>query len=528
MKNIYKILLLMLACFILASCSKSSTQEEPEISVSPEISTDKYLEITNESYIHINSYEVLTQTLSQSEDNYEELSLLSSTAVEVYNEALSTSVISDTVAYAISGDYIYVSSVDAVDSAKITRVLVGHSDEADEDYIKKTPLGLEIYDNRLVVLSSLEVYTEENGYSIRSVVDIYDISDKTDPELLADFGQDGELVGTFIENGKLYMVSLYEVGDYDASDSSSFVPSIYYSSSSKLVSYDSISIAPSASYNTYAIICSYDLYNLSIENHINILGASSVFIKDSSFFILSETLDKEILLEQDNDNETIYDCFAEINTQIYVFSVADSTSISELKTNCEIEEMFVDAYSGNIVIEVNFDYKEYRVYESADNSDYVVNTSYNKGTKAYSFISKDDDTFEFIETDVFSSSDYTYIWLDDYILTFIADELIMSKFDNLGELEVLSTLSLASSNIDANSLIVDGGRNLIAFANGAYYDIYVYTNQNGFTHMSRIEIGEASEFTSSILLNNLALLFHDDGIKIVDTKNFILTARVDY
>ena len=143
------------------------------------------------------------------------------------------------------------------------------------DYRRDTQLYVQ--GNRMAL-----VYSEyPPGGDPAASVQVYDISDRSNPQLVKSFSQKGSMLSTRMQNGRVYLISTQHVAlDFKVRDGAipeaDILPAVYTNGQEELVSSDCIAILPEVTTPSYLVLSSIDLQSDATETeNAAILGAGS-------------------------------------------------------------------------------------------------------------------------------------------------------------------------------------------------------------------------------------------------------------
>lgn len=153
----------------------------------------------------------------------------------------------------------------------------------------KTFLEIYVSGNRLAVISEITYYSsyEDNkayydGYAwgyyysysrVETVVELYDITDRSNPIEVASLSQDGYYTSSRMTEGNIYILSNYYVnlGEVEKNDRSTYIPTVSENGDSSLVSEGDICGIANGYVNSYVVLAS-----LSIKGDGKLLSSKAV------------------------------------------------------------------------------------------------------------------------------------------------------------------------------------------------------------------------------------------------------------
>ena len=153
---------------------------------------------------------------------------------------------------------------------------------------EKTPSGLYLSGNRLVVTSDWYGYDNQPGdfnYTEYTAVDVYDVDDPTNPRLLGSFGQSGSVAAAGVKDDLFYLVTDCPVYD-DSTGDTLPVPDHYFGGNAVPIPLSKIICADDGYVNGYAFLSVYDLKGPGLADSVAMLGAAAdVFAEDGRIIL---------------------------------------------------------------------------------------------------------------------------------------------------------------------------------------------------------------------------------------------------
>lgn len=177
------------------------------------------------------------------------------------------------------------------------------------------PSGIYIYGDKLAVVGTSRVNNPVTTFLL------FDISDKTKPELIYDFSQDGNYFSSRLVDGRIILLSQYSVNCYDLELKDGYTiyediaPSISINGEESTVEAPMITILPQKDYysETYTVMTSIDLDSQKCVSKTSaVLGSGhEVYCTNDNLYIITQ--------RYDNDNRVIN--LSSTVTVIYRFSL---------------------------------------------------------------------------------------------------------------------------------------------------------------------------------------------------------------
>ena len=472
------------------------------------------------------------------------------------------------------GKYLYVLrdyeltilKADGADTAVVSRTEIGNSTYEDEtevlDGVKysryrsesKYPREMFVSDGRLCVISQYYSYSSgyENGmwrYENKNYtcVDVYDVSDPAAPKLLESLGQDGNVMGTRMQGGKVYLVTDYWVWNIDEEEPSTFVPSLYKDGEMRILPVDSIVINPRSSSSEYVVLCEYDLRGGECTAAQTLLGGGdTLYMNESGIYVLGSRWTDTVPRTYKESVYTVEEHLNTSETEIWRFDFSEGLKLSASgKVPGYLESQFsADEYQGYLRLVTTRNDYAYRIYSDEEfgftnykyedreqtNGLYVLDAdlavvgkveNLAPGERVYSArfdgpigyfctfrnvdplfaVDVSDPTAPVVLSALKISgfSEYLHPWSDGRLFGFgrEADEetgwseslkLVMFNTEDKTNVTVKDYLVMddcwySEALYDHKAFFIDGAKNIIGFVGDGDYYIYSYDDANGFRLM---------------------------------------------
>ena len=193
----------------------------------------------------------------------------------------------------------------------------------------KNPTEMFISDGRLAILSaysSYRYYTDSEGSHYEnedySCVDFFDVSDPAHPKALSSLGQDGNILGSRLQNGRLYLITSYWVWDFEEDDPKSFVPALYENGKGSLMEPGCIWIGGDGT--EYVVAALYDMDAGTLTEAQSVLsGSDEIYMTADSLYILGSVWEEEILRSYRESVYTVTEYAETSSTQLLRFDLSD-------------------------------------------------------------------------------------------------------------------------------------------------------------------------------------------------------------
>lgn len=187
------------------------------------------------------------------------------------------------------------------------------------------PSGIYIYGDKLAVLGTSWINDPVTNFLL------FDISDKTKPEMVYDFSQDGNFFSSRLVDGRIILLSQYSVNCYDLELKDGYAvyediaPSISINGAESMLEAPMITILPQEDYysETYTVMTSIDLDSpKAVSKTSAVLGSGhEVYCTSDNLYIITQ--------RYDNENRVIN--MSSTVTVIYRFSLENGTIAADGK-----------------------------------------------------------------------------------------------------------------------------------------------------------------------------------------------------
>lgn len=279
-------------------------------------------------------------------------------------------------------DLLTIVRAEGADSAVVSRTRIGWSYwESDDDNDRysgyssesKDPREMFVSGGTLVILSNYykdRGWYENGGNEWKSeteqylCVDFYDVSDPASPRLVSSLGQDGNLTGSRLLDGRLYVVSTYYVWNFDEDDPVTYVPGVYRDGVARPLPADCIYICGEST--QYVVACSYDLAGGSLDASQSLLGSGSrLYMSGENLYVLGSTWRNEVTSERAESVYTVTEHLNYSTTEIYRFDLSGGLTLAANgSVPGYIESQFsADERDGYLRIVTTYDASAYTIYE---------------------------------------------------------------------------------------------------------------------------------------------------------------------
>lgn len=282
------------------------------------------------------------------------------------------------------GEYIYilrdgqlaVVRAAGAQSEQLTNFFVCESTYADNYSVSEWANEMYLSGDRLAVLYEryewgCDADTDEYFDTSYLGVRVYDVSDPSAPQLVADVGQDGYLTDSRMAGGVLYVVTSYYVySGLDRDDPHTFVPCTYRGGEAELLPANCIYLPPEIESTGYVVVQAIDVATGETASRLSVLGSGSyVYMNAKNLYLASTTYERVEGEPYTEGSYTVTDVREQRQTNLIRFAVdggsvalAASGSIS----GTPLSQYSFDEYDGCLRVVVTEYGSSYRTFEDTE------------------------------------------------------------------------------------------------------------------------------------------------------------------
>ena len=501
------------------------------------------------------------------------------------------------------GKYLYIlrdgNLILASAAGKDTKVLsttkLNEYKDGDDGWMSREPSELYISGNTVAVLSGCY----ESGINARgywdyrqyTAVDLYDVSDPAHPKRTARLGQDGYAMGSRLKDGKLYLVTNYDVIDYDEKAPETYVPRLYAGGDARILPAGCVWICPEVSSTRYVVVSGYDLKTGEITDTQSVLGGGDTLYMSRDNIYVADSYYKETNGAPRNEGVyTVTEYRNEMVTDLIRFDLSGGLSVAASgRVPGRLENQFsLDEYQGCLRLATTSEHYGYTLYndekmgftnykwdedEDQTNGLYILNsdlavvgsvTNLAPGEQIYSVRFDGDiayfctfrnldplfavDVSDPASPKVLSAlkisgfSQYLHPWADGLLFGagYEADEdtgrretLKLVMFDTADKADVtaksvtVTELDYSEALDNHHAFLIDREKNLIAFPADDQYVIYGYDTAKGFYPQAALDLEEWSWNTRGLYVDDMLYVVGDEAITVISLDGFKPVKTVD-
>ena len=502
------------------------------------------------------------------------------------------------------GKYLYIlrdgNLILASAAGKDTRVLstteLRASNDNGDGWMSREPSELYIAGNTVAVLSSCyESGINSRGYwdyRQYTAVDLYDVSDPAHPKKTAGLGQDGYVMGSRLKDGTLYLVTNYDVIEYDEKDPGTYVPSLYRDGKADVLPAGCVWICPEVTSTRYVVVSSYDLKTGEVTDTQSVLGGgNTLYMSHNNIYVANSYYKETAGVPRTEGVYTVTEYRNEMVTDLIRFDLSDGLSVAASgRVPGNLESQFsMDEYQGHLRLATTSQHYGYTVYtdekmgftnykwdeeEDQTNGLYILNgdlavvgsvTSLAPGEQIYS-VRFDGDiayfcTFRTMDPlfavdvsdpaapkvlsalKISGFSEYLHPWAEGLLFGagYEADEtsgrrgtLKLVMFDTSDKADVtaktveVTDLNYSEALDNHHAFLISREKNLIAFPADDLYVIYGYDKARGFYPQAKLELDGWSWDTRGLYVDDMLYVVGEDTISVISLDGFQLVKTVEF
>ena len=235
---------------------------------------------------------------------------------------------------------------------------------------EKCPQELYVCGDRAAIISTYYDYYDmpDGTTSSKSftAVDIYDITDRTAPALVASLGQDGYTVATRMIDNTLYLVTSYYPNAPVADQEDTFVPCMYRDGERTPMECGSVAMIPNDDTMTFDVLGSYSIPDAGVISSQSILGGGdTVYMNAENLYLCRIVYADTVSDTREESPYTVTDHTQSVDTVITRYSVADSKltyAASGSVAGGLLNQFSLDENNGYLRVVTTEDRTEFSVY----------------------------------------------------------------------------------------------------------------------------------------------------------------------
>ena len=274
--------------------------------------------------------------------------------------------------YVLSGNQLVILAAAGADTSELARldVIVPDDDGYVRDYASELYISGSV---AAVILNNNSPVTTRNGYfryEPNSKVLCYDISEPSEPRLLAEFAQSGYYNSSRMQGNVLYLLSNYSVyEDLDVDDPATYVPELTTNGTKELIACEDIRVMPIVAMANYTVITSLDLNTQHRIDQKSVLGwTETVYMSYKNLYLGSTIWVSEDSEPYKESVYTVVDHVDSASTQL--IRIALDQGNLNAAAECIVQgtllnQFSLDEYEDNLRLVVTIDNYSYRIFRDA-------------------------------------------------------------------------------------------------------------------------------------------------------------------
>jgi len=225
----------------------------------------------------------------------------------------------------------------------------------------------------IVLISSADEISGEPDFNVKSdtQVELYDVSDRTNPKRVWDYSQSGSYYQGRLIDGRLYVLSNYFLSQpVDEDDPVSFVPLFRSGGDVWLCAPDRIGIMPVVNTMSYAVLGSIDVSSHQATEQVSVLGGcDTMYMSYDNLYICSSLYDEQQGEPYQDGVYTVTEYKTAVYTQITRVSIADGALVIAAQGVIDgsmLSQFSLDEYHENLRMAVTIRHYDYNIYVDED------------------------------------------------------------------------------------------------------------------------------------------------------------------
>ena len=217
----------------------------------------------------------------------------------------------------------------------------------------------------LVVLGNRYDYNEGKDAAIAS---IYDVSDKSAPKLLEEFGQSGYISSTRMVGDILYVITTYTVWEWNMDEDvpDTYVPVLYRNETSEVVPVTDICCPEEVNNTSWVTVSAYSIADRERISTTTMLGrADNMYMGNDNIYVAENVWVTDESDPYTQDQYKVVDYTNYSKTNIYKFSY-DQGQVEYLCSGVVVggllDQFSMDEYNGNLRVVTTRRDNSYKVY----------------------------------------------------------------------------------------------------------------------------------------------------------------------
>ncbi|MDO4552794.1 MAG: beta-propeller domain-containing protein [Bacillota bacterium] len=261
------------------------------------------------------------------------------------------------------------------------------AEAAVEENVSEYAQELYLCEDRLVVLLSRtqwRPYEESTGgavadldiawfgrESVQCRAVIYDVSDPSAPQEVADLGQDGYYSSSRLMDGVLYLISNYDIYEEPREDEpATYVPQVYTQGEARAVEASEVCICPAFESVHYMVVSAIDVASAERLSTCSVLGSSdTIYMSAENLYTASTRYESQQSQPYTQDRYTVVDYTEKQTTEILRFSLTDGVvraAASGVIPGVLLNQFALDEYQGHLRAVTTIQDNSYRIFTDED------------------------------------------------------------------------------------------------------------------------------------------------------------------
>lgn len=192
-----------------------------------------------------------------------------------------------TVIYRLSNEAVTLLRADGADTALLATISdpLGADAMASDLYLDGDRLLVLGSDARMVICPDVDGVARESGRD-QTLVAVYDVSDPAAPKKVETYAQDGYLTNSRLQNGLLYLITSYNLYQYDEDLPQTYIPTVACGGKTEMLAAENIYLPPETEQSSYTVVGAIDTATGAPESTCAVLGwCDTVYMSRENLYL---------------------------------------------------------------------------------------------------------------------------------------------------------------------------------------------------------------------------------------------------
>lgn len=448
--------------------------------------------------------------------------------------------------YALSRNNIYIIKANGEDMEVMSKIHTAG------DIKNAMPYTRELYitRNRLIVIK-LQKYMSASSwlYYYETEVDIYDITDKVNPELINSLGQSGHILSSRMIGDTLYLMTNYYIVGEPTEDPHSFVPYLMNNNidGDIMIKPEDICIAPSPTSYRYLVVTGIDTQNPHehVSSKAVFSSGNNIYASLENLYVAAAStktgkLSTEILKFSLKDGVVDVTATGNVPGRILnQFSMDEHKGFFRIVTTNDVNNLYVLDKDLNVVGSLEGLAKDESIYSVRFSGDVGYFVTFRQVDPLFA-VNLEDPTKPKVlsELKIPGFSNYLYIYRDNLLFGLGKDAdisgqvgtLKLSMFDVSDKTQVYEKHKMILGDeyrdtpalANHKAILISPERNIIGFFTMNDFLVFTYDEETGFIQLAALSLEGKAErsLVRGFYIDDYLYIYYTEGILVFSLDNF--------